>query len=72
MIKWSEIFQLIVMHVIRHGNGQVLKPSLCVAVQHLETAGQESMLFTHTPHSTPHEYTRIQHQTSVVLVLVML
>jgi hypothetical protein len=47
VFKWSEVFELVVGHVISHSNGQVSKVVLCDTVKLCEIGWRQVVLITH-------------------------
>jgi hypothetical protein len=46
VFEWSEVFELVVGHVIRCGNGQVSKPFLCHMIKPAQGLRGEIVLIT--------------------------
>jgi hypothetical protein len=61
MFKWSEVFELIELHVFTYSHSKISKLLLCVVIQQRETVWLEAILITAPTHSTPHEHAWIKH-----------
>ena len=61
VIKWTEVFQLIGLHVLCHCDGHVLECRLGTCVKQGYAVWLETLLITAPAYGTTHQHTGIYH-----------